>query len=281
MNQKYYSLITFVTIVIIVYFLLIPDKSHSLNSQKFIKVMSFNVGGSSIVHPPPIKEVVKIIKLENPDIVFIQETKSIKRLKKIAAALDYYFLPNTSNKKYTDASILSRFPITLKEMLTLKGWNKNTQAILGEIKLKDKPILVISVHLKNIILKKDKNRHITTNILKLLEVLLRETFFENYRSIGVEQLVKNISKYNYENIIIGGDFNSVPFSKAIRKMRTYFKDCSWLNKSFFQSSVKAKFLFFPIKVDYIFVSNNLECSGTKILQESPSDHFPIVTNIAF
>jgi len=280
-NQKYYSLITFVTIVIIVYFLLIPDKSHSLNSQKFIKVMSFNVGGSSIVHPPPIKEVVKIIKLENPDIVFIQETKSIKRLKKIAAALDYYFLPNTSNKKYTDASILSRFPITLKEMLTLKGWNKNTHAILGEIKIKDKPILVISVHLKNIILKKDKNRHITTNILKLLEVLLRETFLENYRSIGVEQLVKNISKYNYENIIIGGDFNSVPFSKAIRKMRTYFKDCSWLNKSFFQSSVKAKFLFFPIKVDYIFVSNNLECSGTKILQESPSDHFPIVTNIAF
>jgi len=283
-NKKYYFFIPIITIfvILITYYLLVPNKGNSLNPQNFIKVMDFNIGGFPIIHSPSIEEVVKIIQLENPDIVFLQDVGSIQKLKKISSLskLNYY-LPQVVKKKSVSVAILARFPLLFKKKLILKNRKKITQVIFGEISFKNRKLLLISTELSNILLKVDRNGKLITNKARLLGIVLRETFLENYRSKEAEQLLHEIKKFKADYIIMAGDFHSLPFSLAIRKIRANFKDCSWLNKSFFQSSIKTKFLFFPIKVDYIFVSNNLECSGTKILQESPNDHFPIVTNIAF
>ena len=276
-----YCFLIIVLLSLLVYFLFLPKKNNSFILQNPIKIMSFNIGGSIIKQKPTLNEVVNFLKAYQWDIIFLQETGSISKLKNLANKLGYHFIPVSSSIKKTDAAILSRFPIKTNFTLTLKGWEKNINAICGNILINDKKLLVCSMHLKNIKLDRTDDGHILTNKIRLLRILTRETFLETYRSKGVDQLLKEINKLSYKAIIIGGDFNSLSFSKAIKKMKDNFKDCSWMNESFFQSSVKAKFLFFPIKVDYIFVSDTLECSDTQILPKSPSDHFPIVTKIAF
>ena len=242
-----------------------------------LKVISYNLG------PLWKKEVlVSLIRDQEADIIFLQEVGSIKKLKEVAEVLKYDFLPKPSGSKHSDVAILSKFPLKLKKEFTLIGWPKGRQtAICALANIKNKAVLLSSLHLKNIFLNKSKSAELTASKAKLLGIGLRETFLDNYRSKGIIQFLSKIKNLRYDCAIIGGDFNSLPFSKAIRKMRSVFNDCSWMNKTMFQSTVKYKCCFLPIKVDYIFCSKGLEYSDTQIIKISQGDHYPIITNIAF
>ena len=81
-------------------------------------------------------------------------------------------------------------------------------------------------------------------------------------------------------ILLCGDMNNSPFSFVYRNIKGDFQDCfEEAGKGFGQTY---KFKYYPARIDYIFADQSLK---VKSFESFPgfinSDHFPIMTRLAF
>jgi len=79
----------------------------------------------------------------------------------------------------------------------------------------------------------------------------------------------------YKNIIIAGDFNTIPFSKAIRKMGKKYNDALWPSFDYLTGSYNKLSLPIKPRIDYIFHSQGLERITASVIKESAGDHYPV------
>ena len=149
--------------------------------------------------------------------------------------------------------------------------------VCAEVETGKGPFLVCSAYLTSI--RSELARDMRDDKAKLAGMSLEEVFSETFRSKEAKELVDWLASLKYENVVIGGDFNSLFLSKAARIMRNMLNDSCWLSPALFSNSHKIQGFHPPIKVDYIFLSKNLSYSGSKIIQESPGDHYPVVTKV--
>jgi len=149
--------------------------------------------------------------------------------------------------------------------------------VCAEIETGKRPFLVCSAYLTSI--RSELARDMMDDKAKLAGMSLEEVFSETFRSKEAKELVDWLDSLKYENVVIGGDFNSLFLSKAARIMRDMLNDSGWLSPALFSNSHKIQGFHPPIKVNYIFLSKNLSYSGSKIIRESHGDHYPVVTNI--
>ena len=75
--------------------------------------------------------------------------------------------------------------------------------------------------------------------------------------------------------IIGGDFNTFPFSTAIRKMDRRYDDALLESKDYFSGTYKKLALPVQPRIDFIFHSRNIECREGAVIKEGDGDHFPV------
>jgi len=213
-----------------------------------------------------------VIQKENPDIIMLQEANRFGE--KIAKSLGYHFV----NFKEKGTLIMSKMPIDKAWQHTLRNdIGRDGGVICGEIQYDGKTLLLCSVHLTNIPV--GYNGQMLMTKAKMLGVGLREIFFDTQRSNETKDLVKWIGGLGYENIVIGGDFNSFFCFKSMRIMRKKFSDTAWGTPAFWESSHKWPKTFFPVKIDYIYVTKNMDYGGTKIVHQSPGDHYPVVAYV--
>ncbi|MHB8791040.1 MAG: hypothetical protein ACYDBT_14320, partial [Desulfobulbaceae bacterium] len=174
--------------------------------------------------------------------------------------------------------ILARQPLRFvgaKKLSAHVGVGENV--VCAEVETDKGVLLACSVYFTSIRseIAKDKMHDKT----ELASMSLKEVFLENSRSREAKELVDWLASLQYEYMVIGGDFNSLFLSKTARTMRDLFKDSAGVSPSLFSSSHNIQGFHLPVKVDYIFVSKNISYSGSRIIQESPGDHYPVVTNI--
>ena len=89
--------------------------------------------------------------------------------------------------------------------------------------------------------------------------------------------IKHIKSSPYK-CIVAGDFNDTPNSYSVSKMSKILKD------SFLESGSKTgktyKDLIIPLRIDYIFIDNELISSSFKTYNKTfLSDHYPISTDL--
>jgi len=84
-----------------------------------------------------------------------------------------------------------------------------------------------------------------------------------------------MSAKSSDHVIIGGDFNTVPFSKAIRKMGKIYDDALWPSFDYLTGSYNKFSLPIKPRIDYIFHSPGLKCNTASVIKESAGDHYPI------
>ena len=240
------------------------------------KIMTFNIGRTQEIPEIKIETLVPIIKKESPDIVLLQEAY-LPKAKKMAELAGYRML-SLPGEKRQHVRILSRYPVQFIGAKKLSDDdNVGKDVVCAEVDTDRGLLLACSVYLTSI--RTELGKEVMNDTAKLVCMSLKEVLFESKRSREVKELVDWLASFKYENIVIGGDFNSLFLSKAGRKMRKVFHDSAWLSPALFVGSHKTQEFHLPVKVDYIFLSNNLSSSGTKIIPESPGDHFPVVTNI--
>jgi len=81
-------------------------------------------------------------------------------------------------------------------------------------------------------------------------------------------------------VVIGGDFNSLPDTPTIRLIDSgEFRD-SWLGCGMGDGEgYPARD---PVKrIDYLFISSDLECMGARVITSNASDHRPVLFSIRF
>lgn len=161
------------------------------------------------------------------------------------------FVDNGKTIKLNNA-VFSKFPIVEKNIHKLREGGKGT-AIEAKIKIKDNTLSVFSTHLK----------HTHQKPLDL-------------QNLQIDNLIKVLPR---EKMIIGGDFNAISDSYAIKKMRELFIDNDLNNTPTWSVYPEGCPICLPksinTRLDYIFTSSDLKVESSSVGQSKGSDHLPV------
>ena len=95
------------------------------------------------------------------------------------------------------------------------------------------------------------------------------------RSRSVDELLAWVSTRPHKDVIIGGDFNTVPFSKSIRAMGKVYKDAMQSSTDYLTGTYKKSSLPVEPRIDFIFHSGNIRCREASVARDSAGDHYPV------
>ena len=242
------------------------DKSNYKNS---LTVMSYNVRLFNAYEKKSSINGVETMKAyfetENPDIICIQE---YYRPNEVDFSLyKYRYEHFKTPKTQLGNAIFSKYPLINKGAFDFKRTGNNT-LYADVVKGKD-TLRVYSVHLQSIgILPEVEFLRDTDNTR--LRNKFASAFEKQQLQINAIQDHKNKSKFP---VIICGDFNNTPFSYSYRTMKADLNDAFRVKGN----GLGTTFLFdrFPLRIDYILASKELEVISFKTLKNTFSDHYAI------
>jgi len=243
-----------------------------------------------------IENILIYLKSSKPDALMMQEIKTeeknfpFKEFK--IAGYNSYVL---GQKSYNGVAFLSKKKFENIELNFLNDEHKQARALVGNLKIKAKTIKLINIYVPN-------GNPIETD---------KYTYKKNWLNLLIKQLKKIIADYN--NIIIGGDFNIIPDQIDVYDYKKYENDALFkleIRKKFrelinlgFQdiyryfNKDKQDYTFWDymagswqknhgMRIDHFLVSNNLLNNIKNINIDKrprsklkPSDHTPIELEI--
>ncbi len=165
-----------------------------------------------------IENILIYLKSSKPDILMMQEIKTeeknfpFKELKN--AGYNSYVL---GQKSYNGVAFLSKKKIENIELNYFNDEHKQARVLVGNIKIKAKTIKLINIYVPN-------GNPIETD---------KYAYKKNWLNLLINKLKKTISDYN--NIIIGGDFNIIPDQIDVYDYRKYEND------ALFKLEIRKKF----------------------------------------
>ena len=239
-----------------------------------------------------IENILTYLKSSEPDILMMQEIKTeeknfpFKEFKN--AGYNSYVL---GQKSYNGVAFLSKKKFENIELNFFNDERKQARLLVGNLKIKAKTIKLINIYVPN-------GNPIETD---------KYTYKKNWLNLLIKQLKKTIADYN--NIIIGGDFNIIPDQIDVYDYKKYENDALFkleIRKKFrelinlgFQdiyryfNKDKQDYTFWDympgswqknhgMRIDHFLVSNNLLNNIKNINIDKkprsklkPSDHTPI------
>lgn len=166
-------------------------------------------------------------------------------------------------KSRVGLGLLSRFPIQEHEVILLSEQPDPRYAQRALVKAGEQLLQVVNLHLSN--------RDFRHNELSE-QSLLREIFHDNLRTLQLDHLLNALDTTRKEPLIIAGDFNTFPGSKAWRKMRRRYSDAvSW--RDILTPTYKLEY---NARIDYIFHNQQVLVQDYSVLDRVASDHNPVI-----
>lgn len=236
-------------------------------------VMTYNIGtlnGERI----GLDKIVKTVKRKAlPDLLLLQEVHGEKEACDLAKNLgfEHYIYSNYESGK-DGLAIMSRYALCKSGIIYLNKY----AALAAEILINGRSVLLCSVHLERIRPIEIKNNIVELPWKTALQFLLTELTQDTPRSRAVDKLLPWLAGRQSDCIIVGGDFNTVPFSKCIRKMEKVFDDALWPSLDYLTGSFRKISLAIKPRIDYIFHSLDLKCNTASVIKESAGDHCPVL-----
>ena len=184
-----------------------------------LRVVSYNVGTLNGEKPSLGRIVAAIGQKGRPGLVLLQEVPDEAFLLSLGERLGlrhHAFGSYTSGGGGYGLGLLSERPLLNSDMHLLRP---NGHAVLmAEMGMDGKRVLVCSVHLERVksLEKKKDGFHLPWE--QAFQILKTELISETPRSMAVDEILSLVALKEKDEVIIGGDFNTVPFSTAIRGM---------------------------------------------------------------
>jgi endonuclease/exonuclease/phosphatase family metal-dependent hydrolase len=172
-------------------------------------------------------------------------------------------------------AILSQKPLDNVKIHYFSTSRHGYGALAAEIRITDQKLLLCSLHLDRI---PQVMSHRWVSGFTTLRVFKNEIFNETVRSRSVEEVLDWLSGFYSNHIIIGGDFNTFPFSKPIRKMAEKYNDALWPTMSYFTGTYnELDYPFTPLnpRIDFLFHSPAIKRLRAEVVKTGPSDHYPV------
>lgn len=261
-------------------------------SEKSLTVVTYNVGTVSGTRPD-LEAVVAAIKRHGiPDVVLLQEVPDeafVVGMGRLLKLPYHVFGGYQANGVGYGLAILSATPLSNSTVHLLRP--DGHAALMAEMSHEDQEVLVCSVHLARVQGLKYGGKGFELGWKEAFDLMVRELTAETPRSAAVSKVLEFVEGRMGRGVIVGGDFNTVPFSTAVRAMEKgqrsdvrgrmseircrRFEDALWLKADYLGATYRA--VMFPVKprIDYIFHSPNLRCSDASVIRDGPGDHYPV------
>ena len=245
-------------------------------SDDSLSVMTYNIWDLNGKRPT-VEDVVEVIRSEGvPDLILLQEVRGDNMAFKISEALGLpHYVYHEFKGKNFGVAIISRVPLTESGFLDFKASRTGRGAIRADIVMNGRKVRVCSAHLDRIESVKVKKDGVEISWGGALGMLACEITEETVRSRSVDELLSWMGSGDPGRVIIGGDFNTVLYSKTIRKMGTVFEDALWNSPDYFTGTYIKSTLPVDPRLDYLFYSKGLECLGASVVKRSAGDHYPV------
>ena len=251
------------------FFAYVPAGSFANSTH--LQVMSFNINTfHSETGDGSRAQVGAILQMYQPQVVCLQEVVLESRgqsLEEFAAGNGYPFTRSHEQyiiNKRVGIAIMSHYPI-LRDTVFHVGPSRElryAQAIVLDVNGRE--VTVINTHFSN------RDFWKTEGVLQALQ---QEFFAENLRTMQAQSLVNFLdSGWAGDPLLLAGDLNTLPFSRAWRKLRSRLKGTAgW--RDLLQPTYKVEY---QVHIDYILASHSLHKKEYRILPTMASDHNPLL-----
>lgn len=252
-----------------------------------IQVMSYNCHALSSVKAPKspweINDFVALIKKHQPDIIFFQEFPILDRIADpLSAALAQECgLKHVYRESRKSLALFSKYPIGKKNTNYFTNHSNGYQ--YADLTIGEKKIRVYNIHLQTNALSGLANKVAKEGSLQEKETWLQiKGMIGRYKNSAktrgqqAEEIAEGIKRSPYP-VIVGGDFNDVPFSYTYHQLAQPLQDA-------FQTSGSGLGITFngsipTLRIDYILADHSFDILDHTILKEGKSDHFPIISSV--
>ena len=243
-----------------------------------VSIMTCNIGDVAGGTPLGSEQVVMYLRsLGVPDLLLLQEVRGEKEAAFFSERLarPYFSFLAYGGKEDFGIAILSAFPLDKYHGIYFENSSKGAGGLAVEAIIDQVSLLVVNLHLDRFDPLELADNTVPINMEALLKFLRKELIEESIRSRSIRELLKWLDNKNPAHVVLGGDFNTIPFSKATRLISPWLDDVLWPSLDYFKGTyTKLDFPIFP-RIDFLFVSTNIVRKNARIIQKSPGDHYPI------
>jgi len=234
--------------------------SPSVATGPHLRVMTLNVEKFT---DHSVAEVAAAIRDAHPDVVCLQEAAKLPPPWQAPHELET-FLPGYKLISSGEIGILTRLPVRSFEAIPLYAGPESRPLLLAHIDFGGKEIVVGSVHFQFFPWDDATSRNIE----------------EARSNREVQQLwLRDYAARYRENLVLCGDFNSIPNAPVIHSLREFLADAFAATHTGFGWTVPSAS---PLRrLDYIFVGTGLKPLATDVPDRIVSDHRAVVADIGF
>lgn len=225
-----------------------------------MKVLSWNIWINGY-----FDKITEFIQSANADIIGLQEVRDDDPNRNIIGflqGLGYKYVYAPVKKVWGDQTwndgpaIFTRYDIVKSEIYNLSN-TENRVAIKADIRTETKLLHVYSTH--------------------LIHTHQQESEIQREQ---IENLIKNLTR---EQTIVMGDFNAIPNSSTINMMQKIMTDTDPLSQPTWsiypEGCEECNPQDINIRLDYIFVSEDITVKSFEVGNSKGSDHLPILSNL--
>jgi len=240
-----------------------------------LKVLTYNVRLFNAYENKPTEDVLasfsKLLETERPDVICIQEYYKKSNLN--FSSYPYQYLHFRNEKVNLGHAILSKYPLINTGAFDFKNSNNNT--LYADIVKGNDTLRVYNIHLQSLGIKPSVT-YLQDGDKDRIRKKMTETFKQQQSQ--VEEIMAHKESVKHP-VIVSGDLNNTPFSYSYNKLQKGMKD-AFLERG---SGLGTTFKFdgYPMRIDYIMTSTNLDVVTFKTIDESFSDHFPLSATIGW
>lgn len=275
-------------ILVISYFYFNPffefsSEKGSENFDKTLSILSYNVRLFNAYEDNQIKDVPKIISellnAQQPDVICLQEFYRDNKVNFAAYPYQYIYFKSSKNKNgklkenVLGHAILSKYPIINSGSFDFKG-SSNNSIYVDLIKGQD-TIRVYNLHLSSMGISPTVSYLQEGDTDKLRKRISKAFIGQQDQML---QVLEHKEKSPYP-VLLSGDFNNTQFSYIYRKIQAGMQD-AFLKKG---NGLGTTYLFdsYPMRIDYVFASEEFEILKFETIKNTFSDHYPVVATVGW
>jgi len=241
-----------------------------------LTLLSYNVRlFNAYEENPKEKDVPKIIseliKEQQPDIICIQEYYREHEVDFSDYPYQYTYFKRRITK--LGHAIFSKYPLINQGAFDFLESNNN--GIYADVIVNGDTLRLYNLHLQSM--------RITPTVSSLqegnkdrLRKRIARTFVKQQEQVSQVLAHKARSKYP---VLLTGDLNNTPFSYTYKELQKEMKD-TFIERG---NGLGTTYSFdsYPMRIDYIFTSNDFEVLKFKTIRKTFSDHYPISTMVGW
>lgn len=254
------------------YFNVFYEVSAEGDASKYkntLSVLSYNVRLFNAYEKNPETDAVKmmseILAEENPDVICIQEYYRYNTID--FSAYPYKYTHFRAPKAELGHAFYSKYPLINAGSFDFEGTYNNT--LYADVVKEKDTIRIYNCHLQSIPISANVRYLQETDNRKLKRRISSAFAKQQYQ---VHEILKH-QKNTSHPILVCGDFNNTPFSYSYRMLENGKKDSFRIRGNGLGTTFE--FDKFPMRIDYILASKELDFLNFKTIDKTFSDHYAI------